>query len=58
MDRFWADAQRGKLERQLFQALDCLAEMRLASGEAGHAVESAFEALSLAPYILRGAPGF
>ena len=50
VDGFWADAQRGKLERQLLRALDCLSEMRLVYGEAGHAVESAFEAVSLDPY--------
>ena len=47
---FWAESQRGKLERQLVRALDCLTEMRLSTGESSLAVESAIEAVALDPY--------
>ena len=47
---FWAESQRGELERQLVRALDCLTEMRLFTGESSLAVESAIEAVALDPY--------
>ena len=47
---FWADSQRGKLKRQLIRALDCLSEMRLASGEPGLAIEMGIEAIGLDPF--------
>ena len=47
---FWQEAQRGKLERQLLRALDCLCEMKLSVGEPESAVETALEAVSLDPY--------
>ena len=50
VDGFWADSQRRKLERQLVRALDCLSEMRIASGEHGLAVETAIQAVALDPY--------
>jgi len=50
----WVDSQRRRLERQLLRALDCLSEMRLASGEPGLAVETATEAVTLDPYRERG----
>jgi DNA-binding SARP family transcriptional activator len=50
IDGFWEDSQRRKLERQLVRALDCLAEMRIASGEPDLAVETAIEAVGLDPF--------
>ena len=50
IDGFWEDSQRRRLERQLVRALDCLAEMRIASGEPDLAVESAIEAVRLDPF--------
>ena len=50
LNGFWAESQRGKLERQLLRALDCLSEMRLHTLEYGLAVESAIEAVTLDPY--------
>ncbi len=50
VDGFWRESQRGKLERQLVRALDCLAEMQLVKDEAEAAVETALEASLLDPY--------
>ena len=47
---FWEESRRRKLERQLLRALDCLAEMRLSSGDPGLAVETAIEATALDPF--------
>lgn len=43
----WAESQRRKLERVLLRALDCLASVWLASGEAHLAVEAASDAARL-----------
>ena len=63
VDGFWEDSQRRRLERQLVRALDCLAEMRIASGEPDLAVETAIEAVGLDPFrershrlLMRGYP--
>ena len=50
LNGFWEDSRRRRLERQLVRALDCLAEMRIASGEPGLAVETATEAVALDPF--------
>ena len=50
VDGFWRESLRGKLERQLLRALDCLGEMQLVKGEPGAAVETALEAIGLDPY--------
>ena len=50
VDGFWRESRRGKLERQLVRALDCLAEMQLVKNEAEAAVETALEASLLHPY--------
>jgi DNA-binding SARP family transcriptional activator len=50
VDGFWRESQRGKLERQLVRALDCLAEMQLVKDEPEAAVETALEASLLDPY--------
>ncbi len=50
VDGFWEDSQRRRLQRQLVRALDCLAEMRIASGEPDLAVETAIEAVGLDPF--------
>ena len=50
VDGFWQDSQRRMLQRQLVRALDCLSEMRIASGEPVLAVETATEAVSLDPF--------
>jgi DNA-binding SARP family transcriptional activator len=44
---FWQDAQRGRLERQLLRALDCICEMQISLGEPESAVENAIEAIGL-----------
>ena len=49
-DGDWVSSQRGKLERQLLSALDCLARMWLAAKEPGLAVEPAMEAVEIDPY--------
>ena len=46
----WVELQRGKLERQLVRALDCLSQMWLSSGEPALAVETALEAVALDPF--------
>ena len=50
VDGFWRESQRGKLERQLVRALDCLAEMQLVKNEPEAAVETSLEATLLDPY--------
>ena len=46
----WVSSQRGRLERQLLRALECLAKMWLAAGEPGIAVEPAVEAVEIDPF--------
>lgn len=46
----WAEAQQAKFNRILLRGLDCLSEMWLALGEPQYAVETASEAIGLAPY--------
>ncbi len=43
----WVESQRGRLERQLLRALDCLSKMWLASAEPGLAIETATQAIDL-----------
>ena len=50
MSGFWEESRRRRLERQLVRSLDCLAEMRIAYGEADLAVETAIEAVGLDPF--------
>ncbi len=50
MSGCWEESQRRRLERQLVRSLDCLAEMRIAYGEADLAVETAIEAVGLDPF--------
>ena len=50
VDGFWRESLRGKLERQLIRALDCLGEMQLEIGEPQTAVESALEGIRMDPY--------
>ena len=45
----WVESQRRKLDRQLIRALECLAQMRLGTGEPGLAVETAIEAVERDP---------
>ena len=47
IDGFWAASLRGKLQRQLVRALDCLTESQLLLGEELLAVETATEAIKL-----------
>ena len=47
---FWVEAQRGKLERQLLRALDCMSDMGLASGDPGLSIETALEATTIDPF--------
>ena len=49
-DGDWVSSQRGKLERQLLRALDCLARIWLAAKEPGLAVEPAMDAVEIDPY--------
>lgn len=46
----WADSQRGKLERQLVRALDCLSQMWLSADEPALAIETAMEAIAIDPF--------
>ena len=50
VDGFWRESLKGKLERQLVRALDCLAEMQLEIGEQQTAVETTLESLRIDPY--------
>lgn len=47
IDGFWEDSMRGKLQRQLLRALDCLSESQRVLGEPMVAVETATEAVKL-----------
>ena len=47
IEGFWADSLRGKLQRQLLRALDCLSESQRVMGEPMVAVEAATEAVKL-----------
>ena len=47
IDGFWVDSIRGKLQRQLLRALDCLSESQRLVGEPMVAVETATEAVKL-----------
>ena len=47
IDCFWADSLRGKLQRQLMRALDCISESQMLLGEPMVAVETATEAVKL-----------
>ena len=47
VDGTWVNSQRARLERQLLRGLDCLAQMWLASGDPGLAVETALEAVAI-----------
>ena len=47
IEGFWVDSVRGKLQRQLGRALDCLSESQLLLGEPMVAVETATEAIRL-----------
>ena len=47
IDGFWVDSLRGKLQRQLLRALDCLSESQRLVGEPMVAVETATEAVKL-----------
>ncbi|MBW3579169.1 MAG: AAA family ATPase [Actinobacteria bacterium] len=46
----WLDGKRRELSRLLLRALEILAEARLVSGEYGHAVAAAEEAVTLDPF--------
>ncbi len=47
IEGFWADSVRGRLQRQLGRALDCLSESQMLLGEPTVAVETATEAIRL-----------
>ena len=50
IDCDWVDSRRQRLRRQLLRALDCLTTKWLLKSEAGLAVETASEAISIDPY--------
>ena len=47
IEGFWAESVRGRLQRQLGRALDCLSESQMLLGEPTVAVETATEAIRL-----------